>query len=200
MSNGYKGLVFVISGPSGVGKGSVIKEIRKKYPQFVYPISVTTRAMRPGEEDGKSYFFVSKEDFERGIEEGAFLEYALVHGLNFYGTLKKPIEDALKVGKVVVREVDVQGAMSYKELLPADHVKLIFIKAKDKNTLITRIAKRGELPMNEVEKRMESAAHENELSEEFDFRVLNAEGELMDCVDKVENYMLEEIEKMGIAI
>ena len=85
------GKLFIVSGPSGVGKGSLIAQLKKLFPEFVFPISHTTRPMRPGENEGEVYHFISKEEFERGIEAGEFLEYAYIHQSNYYGTLKKPI-------------------------------------------------------------------------------------------------------------
>ena len=141
-----KGILFLISGPSGVGKGTVITALKRKYPQFVYPISQTTRAMRPGEKDGDVYHFIDQAEFKRGIEAGEFLEWAQVHQQNFYGTLKKPIFDALKAGKVIVREVDRQGFHSIAAVIPKENLETIFLKAESEQKLIERIFKRGELP------------------------------------------------------
>ena len=100
----YKGLLVIISGPSGAGKGTVIQHLKEDYPEFIYPISHTTREIRPGEKDGEVYHFISKAKFESGIRKGEFLEFARVHKNNYYGTLKKTIVDALKMGKVIIRE------------------------------------------------------------------------------------------------
>lgn len=198
MENELKGLLIIISGPSGVGKGTVIRHLKQMYPQFEYPISHTTRDPRPGEKDGEVYHFISKEDFEQGIEDGDFLEYARVHETNYYGTLKKPIMDGLKEGKVIVREVDVQGAQSMKEVVPADNLVTIFIKAKNKEELMQRIAHRGELPEDEVQRRMKSAEREMDLMDEFDYQVWSLQDQIQKCVDDVNAIVVEEMEKAGI--
>ena len=200
MSKELKGILFIVSGPSGVGKGTVIRHIRKMYPDLLYPISCTTRAMRPGEKDGEVYNFISKDDFEEGIEEGDFLEWAQVHRTNYYGTPKKPIMDALEAGKIVLREVDIQGAHSMKKVLPAENLVTIFVKAESEEKLLSRIAKRGELPEEEVARRMESAKKEMKEADEFDYEVWNHEGKVEDCVADVEKIILEEAEKAGIKL
>lgn len=109
-----KGNLIIISSPSGGGKGTLIKEVLSSMPDITYSISYTTRPMRAGEEDGREYFFVSKEDFEHRRDEGEFLEYALVHG-NYYGTSLRQVEDVMKSGRDVLLEVDVQGAAILKK-------------------------------------------------------------------------------------
>ena len=108
-----EGILLVVSGPSGAGKGTICNEIRNIYPELNYSISMTTRTARVGEEEGVSYFFRSKEEFERLIKEEAFLEYACVYG-NYYGTPKKSVLDLIERGKSVLLEIDIQGAMAHK--------------------------------------------------------------------------------------
>ena len=105
-----EGILLVVSGPSGAGKGTICNEIRNIYPELNYSISMTTRTARVGEEEGVSYFFRSKEEFERLIKEEAFLEYACVYG-NYYGTPKKSVLDLIERGKSVLLEIDIQGAI-----------------------------------------------------------------------------------------
>ncbi len=198
MEDNLKGLLIIISGPSGVGKGTVIKKLKQKYTDFVYPISCTTREMRPGEEDGGVYHFISKDDFEEGIEQGDFLEWAMVHQTNYYGTPKKPIIDSLEQGKVVLREVDVQGAQSIQKIVPEKNLVTIFIKAESEEKLLERIAKRGELPQDEVERRMESAKKEMGMADEFDYQVWNYENRVDECVEEVERIIDSEMEKAGL--
>lgn len=112
-----EGILLVVSGPSGAGKGTICNEIRNIYPELNYSISMTTRTARVGEEEGVSYFFRSKEEFERLIKEEAFLEYACVYG-NYYGTPKKSVLDLIERGKSVLLEIDIQGAMQVKERYP----------------------------------------------------------------------------------
>jgi len=135
----YKGLLFIVSGPSGAGKGTVITALRSAFPAFVYPISHTTRAIRPGEKDGETYHYISESEFENGIKNGEFLEWAQVHKKNYYGTLKKTIMDALIAGKIVIREVDVQGFNSIRKVVPAKNLVTIFLKAESLQKLISRI-------------------------------------------------------------
>jgi guanylate kinase len=200
MSKGLKGKLFIISGPSGVGKGTVIAALRKDYPQFVFPISHTTREIRPGEKDGETYHFISVERFKKGIEEGEFLEWAQVHKQNYYGTLKKPIMDALEDGKVVVREVDVQGFHSIRAVVPAQHLVTIFIKAESKERLLERIAKRGKLPEEELKRRMESMEKELAIAPEFDYQVWSVEDKVDKCVADVKKIIGDEAVKAGLKI
>lgn len=200
MPDTLKGLLIIISGPSGVGKGTVIRHLKKMYPQFKYPISHTTRDMRPGEKDGEVYHFITKDEFEQGIEDGDFLEWAQVHQTNYYGTLKKPIMDALKAGEVVVREVDVQGAQSMKKVVPPENLVTIFLKAEDKENLLSRIAKRGELPPDEIKRRMKSAEREMDMADEFDYQVWSLQNQIPKCVSDVDEIVRKEMEKAGISL
>jgi guanylate kinase len=192
----YKGKLFLISGPSGVGKGTVIRELKKKYPNFVYPISSTTREIRPGEKNGEVYNFISKNEFEQGIMKGAFLEWACVHGTNYYGTPKKPIIDALINGEIVVREVDVQGVMSIKKIIPAQNLISIFLKASSLEELLERISKRGNLPEEELNRRMESARKELMLINEFNYQVENKTDQIDSCVGEVVNIFDRELAQL----
>lgn len=198
MPDDLKGLLIIISGPSGVGKGTVIRHLKEMYPQFEYPISHTTRDMRMGEKDGEVYHFITKEAFEKGIENGDFLEYAQVHETNYYGTLKKPIMESLRAGKVVVREVDVQGAQSMKKVVPPENLVTIFLKAENKKDLLSRIAHRGELPPDELKRRMESAERELDVADEFQYEVWSKQNKIPECVADVDEIILKEMEKAGI--
>lgn len=120
-----KGSLFIISAPSGGGKGTLIREVLKRLDNVVLSVSFTTRPMRQGEEHGKDYFFVSHEEFKRLIEEGEFLEYAEVHG-NFYGTSRKIVEDKLNQGYDVILEIDVQGAAAVKKTRSTIYKHLYF--------------------------------------------------------------------------
>jgi len=200
MSTTVKGKLFIISGPSGVGKGTVIAALKRDFPAFVFPISHTTREIRPGEKDGETYHFISVERFREGIDKGEFLEWAQVHKENYYGTLKKPIMDALEVGKIVVREVDVQGFHSIKAVVPVDHLVTIFLKAKSKEDLLERINKRGKLPGEEMKRRMESMEKELAIAPEFDYQVWSLENRIPRCVGAVEEIIRDEAEKAGLKI
>jgi len=191
--NKYKGKLFLIVGPSGVGKGSVIKDLKKLHPEFKYPISYTTRDPRPGEEDGVVYNFISRKEFEEKIEEGEILEYAIVHNKELYGTFKKPIIDGLKDGEIIIREVDMQGCESIQDILPRESVVSIFLTVSDEDELIDRIQKRGKLPKEEIERRMESAKKEFKRSGEIcNYQVPNLTGKLDECVKEVNEIIEKE--------
>lgn len=195
-----KGILFIISGPSGVGKGTVIRALKEKYPGFVFPISHTTRAIRPGEKDGEVYHFISEEEFKSGIEKGNFLEWAQVHKKDYYGTLKKPIMDALEAGRVIIREVDVQGFHSIRQVVPKENLVTIFLKAESPEKLLERIAKRGKLPEEELRRRMESAQKEMKDADLFDYQVWSLENQIPRCVGDVEKIILEHIAKAGLKV
>ena len=191
-----KGKLFLIVGPSGSGKGTVIKKLSEKYRGFIYPISYTTREPREGEKDGETYHFISKKEFEEMIKEGDFLEYAVVHSDNYYGTAKKEIMDALESGNVVVREVDIQGFNSIKNLVPAENLISIFMKVTDEEDLKQRILRRGQISDEELSKRMESARKELAQADECNYQVENRWGEVMQCVTIVERIVLTEIKDL----
>lgn len=187
-----KGKLFVISGPSGVGKGTVIKALKKNFPDFFYPISSTTRNKRPDEKEGEVYHFITKKDFLKGIVQKDFLEWAEVHQSNYYGTLKKPIIDALAEGKTVIREVDVQGFHSIKKIIPSKNLVSIFLKAENTEKLLERIHKRGTLPPEEMRNRMESAKKELSEADIFDYQVWSLEGKIPECVNEISEIIKKE--------
>lgn len=195
-----KGKLFIISGPSGVGKGTVIRELKREFPQFVFPLSDTTRAIRPGEKDGEVYHFIHSDEFERGIEAGEFLEWAKVHQKDYYGTLKKTIMDALEAGKIIIREVDVQGFHSIQKMVPKEHLVTIFLKAESMERLLARIAKRGLLPEEELKRRMESAQHEMKDADLFDYQVWSLENQIPECIGSIKKIIFDEAEKAGLKI
>lgn len=188
-----KGKLVLIVGPSGSGKGTIIKNLIDRHPDWVFPVSCTTRAMRPGEVEGQVYHFISEEEFKKGIASGRFLEYAVVHEKGYYGTSASEILDGIAAGKVVVREVDIQGFHSIKKAMPADELITIFIEAKDLDELKLRIAERGKLPSEEVDRRMESAKKEIAQAEECDFRILNEYGKIEEAVDRVDDLILKNL-------
>ncbi len=193
MTENLKGKLVLIVGPSGSGKGTIIKHLRERHPDWVYPVSYTTRQIRPGEEDGLVYNFISEDEFKKGIDEGRFLEYAIVHEKGYYGTDKSEILGALGEGKVVVREVDIQGFNSIREVVEAGSLLTVFVEAGDLDELEKRIADRGKLPEEEVERRMESARKEIAQADECDFRVKNEYGKIDKAVDEVDELLLKNI-------
>jgi len=193
MQGKLPGKLILIVGPSGVGKGTVIAELKKRRPEFDYPISATTRDPRPGEEDGVVYHFVEKNEFKKMIEEGELLEYAIVHNKEYYGTLKTPIMKALKKGHTVIREVDMQGCESIQAVLPEENVVSIFLTVPDKQDLIDRILKRGKLPEEEIKRRMESTEKEFAKGGEVcNYQVPSLNGKIKECTDEVEGIIMSE--------
>lgn len=152
-------------------------------------MSCTTRLPRPNERDGEVYHFLSKEEFQKKIEAGEFLEWAVVHHDNSYGTLKKPILDALADGKIVIREVDIQGVESIKKLLPSDQVVSIFITAPSWENLKQRILGRSKISQEELEQREKSFALEMAFSRECDFVVMSEEGKIKEYCRQVEDIL-----------
>ncbi len=192
----FTGKLFLIVGPSGSGKGTVIEALKSHYPGFLYPVSYTTRDTREGEKEGEVYHFVSREEFERMIAEGELLEYATVHASDYYGTSKKEIIDALKGGAVVMREIDIQGFHSIEKIIPKENLVSIFMKVSDEDDLRGRILRRGELPEEEVERRMKSAKKEIAQADSCNYQVENVWGEIDTCVREVEKIILAEIEDL----
>lgn len=178
------GKLVLIVGPSGSGKGTVIAELKKRHSDFVYPVSCTTRSPRPGEVPGDVYDYVSKEEFTRWVSEGKFLEWAEVHKDNFYGVLKEPVMKALEEGKVVIREVDIQGFRSISEIIPREHLLSIFILVTDLEELRRRILGRGPLPEDEITRRLESAKKEIASADLCDYRIESRHGEIERMVDE----------------
>ena len=166
-----RGLLIVLSGPSGVGKGTVRAAIFSKEEQkFVYSISATTRLPRTSETDGVDYFFKTREEFEQMIQNKQLLEYAEYVG-NYYGTPLEYVENTLATGKDVFLEIDVQGAIQVRELMP-DGV-FIFLTPPDLNELESRIVNRGTDSDEVIAKRMKTAREELELMKYYDYSVVN---------------------------
>lgn len=188
-----QGKLVLISGPSGSGKGSLIAGLKTKHPEFVFPLSFTSREMRKGEKDGEVYHFISKEDFEKKIKNDEFLEWAIVHQQNFYGTLKKPILEAIQDGKIVVREVDIQGFQSIRALIPQEKLISIFILPDSLENLIERIRKRSKISDEEIERRIASAKNEIAKSEEFDYIISNSDGKLEEALRVIEMIIEKQI-------
>lgn len=161
----------VIAGPTAVGKGTVVRHILANYPEFSLSVSATTRAPRPGERDGVDYFFVNEEEFDLLIANDELLEYATVHGKHRYGTPRKPIETALRSGKQVILEIDLQGARQVKRAMP--DALAIFIAPPSWDELVRRLGSRATESPEEQRKRLETAKVELDSQDEFDAVVVN---------------------------
>ena len=179
-----KGLLIVISGFSGVGKGTVVKELVNKYG-YSLSVSATTRAPRPGEVDGREYYFKSVADFRNLIDYNGFIEWAQ-YVENYYGTPRKFVEDEMAQGHDVILEIEVQGAMNIREQYP-DSV-LIFVSAPSAASLRDRLAGRGTESEEVIDKRMNRAAEESEAMKEYDYIVVN--DVLEDCVETVNSIIV----------
>ena len=163
----------VISGPTAVGKGTVVRYLLEHFDDIHLSVSATTRDPRPGEIDGVDYFFLNREEFELLIETGQMLEYATVHGINFYGTPRQPVETAIAAGKHVILEIDIQGARQVKASRP--ETKTIFIAPPTWDDLVARLKGRGTESEAEQATRLTTARVELEAQKEFDFVVINDE-------------------------
>ncbi len=163
----------VISGPTAVGKGTVVRYLLEHFDDIHLSVSATTRDPRPGEIDGVDYFFLNREEFELLIETGQMLEYATVHGINFYGTPRQPVETAIAAGKHVILEIDIQGARQVKASRP--ETKTIFIAPPTWDDLVARLKGRGTESEAEQATRLATARVELEAQKEFDFVVINDE-------------------------
>lgn len=163
----------VISGPTAVGKGTVVRYLLEHFDDVHLSVSATTREPRPGEVDGVDYFFLSQDEFKLLIETGQMLEYAIVHGKNYYGTPRQPVETAIAAGKHVILEIDIQGARQVKASRP--ETKTIFIAPPTWDDLVARLRGRGTESADEQAIRLETARVELEAQGEFDHVVINDE-------------------------
>lgn len=165
------GAILVLSGPSGAGKSSLIKKIEDKIGAFYFSISTTTRPMREGEIEGVHYHFVDKEEFQKDIEEEHFLEYALVHG-NYYGTSIKPVKEALKEGRIVIFDIDVQGHDAVQNRL-GDITTSVFITTPSLKELKHRLTSRGTDTQEVIDGRLDMAMREVQRISEYDYLIIN---------------------------
>ena len=169
-----KGNLFIVTGPSGAGKGTVLGRVMPSMEDLHYSVSATTRAPREGEEDGVNYYFLRKEQFLEMIGQGAFLEHAEYVG-NYYGTPAGPVDECLNKGMDVVLEIEVQGALIVKQKRP--EAKLVFIIPPSFSDLELRLRSRGTETEETIAKRLEKAREEYQMADQYDYIVLNDEVE-----------------------
>lgn len=189
MARQRKGLLLVVSGPAGVGKGTVNTMLMQRHPEIIMSVSVTTRSPRPGEIDGVHYFFRTKEEFDRMIEENAFLEYMQVFGMNYYGTPRSFVEAEREKGNHVILEIDVQGAMKVKAACP-DAV-MVFIAPPSLAILKSRLVGRGTETQESIDVRTATALEELKQLPAYDYMVIN--DDLEEAVGEMESILTSEL-------
>lgn len=174
------GILIVVSGFSGSGKGTIMKELLKRYDNYALSISATTRAPREGETDGREYFFKTREEFEKMIAKEELIEYA-EYVNNYYGTPRAYVEEQLTAGKDVILEIEIQGALKVKKKFP--DTLLLFVTPPSAEELRKRLIGRGTETMEVIEQRMQRAIEESDGMESYDYYVIN--DDLDTCVDEV---------------
>ncbi len=174
------GILIVVSGFSGSGKGTIMKELLKRYDNYALSISATTRAPREGETDGQEYFFKTREEFEKMIAKEELIEYA-EYVNNYYGTPRAYVEEQLTAGKDVILEIEIQGALKVKKKFP--DTLLLFVTPPSAEELRKRLIGRGTETMEVIEQRMQRAIEESDGMESYDYYVIN--DDLDTCVDEV---------------
>lgn len=185
--------VYIISGPSGVGKDSVIEELREAFPDAQYVVTCTTRPMRQGEIDGVHYTFLTKEEFLGRVESNDFIEHAMVYE-NHYGVPRSPIVDGLAEGRDVIIKVDVQGAATLRKLI--DNTLSIFLSPESMEALLQRLRDRKTDDPDVLRKRFTTASNELEQVEHFDYVVFNEDGALQAAVDQIRHIV--EVNRMRV--
>ena len=175
-----KGILIVVSGFSGAGKGTIMKELLNRYDNYALSVSATTRAPRPGEEEGKAYFFKTVDEFEKMIAKDELIEYAKYVD-NYYGTPRTYVEEQLKAGKDVILEIEIQGALKVKKKFP--DTLLLFVTPPSAAELKNRLLNRGTETMDVIEYRLRRAKEEAEGMDSYDYLIINDELDV--CVEEV---------------
>ena len=187
-----RGVLAIVSGFSGAGKGTVMKALMNKYDNYALSISATSRAPRPGEQEGREYFYKTEEQFEQMIEQEQLIEYARYVG-NYYGTPKAYVEQKLNEGKDVILEIELQGAMKVKEKMP--DTMLIFITPPSAEELKNRLVGRGTEDEATINARLKRAAEEAEYMEKYDYLLIN--DDLDTCVRELHELIQSEHSKVS---
>jgi guanylate kinase len=182
-----RGRLIVISAPSGCGKTTIARAIMQKYPGIIFSVSATTRQPRAGEMNGKDYFFLSKDEFQRRVQAGDLVEWEEIYG-NFYGTLKSEVDRALQRGAIMLFDVDVKGALSIKRTYPVDSL-LIFIKPPSFEVLKQRLLNRKTEDEATILRRLDRVPMELDKGNEFDWQVIN--DDLQTAINRVDEIIRE---------
>ena len=185
-----EGILIVVSGFSGAGKGTIMKALLERYDNYALSISATTRNPRPGEEEGKAYFFKTTEEFEKMIAKDDLIEYAMYVG-NYYGTPKAYVEEQLYAGKDVILEIEIQGALKVKEKFP--NTLLLFVTPPSAEELRKRLEGRGTETQEVIDGRMKRAIEEAEYMDQYDYLVVNDELDV--CVEEMHHLIQGEHER-----
>ena len=185
-----EGILIVVSGFSGAGKGTIMKALLERYDNYALSISATTRDPRPGEEEGKAYFFKTTEEFEKMIAKDDLIEYAMYVG-NYYGTPKAYVEEQLCAGKDVILEIEIQGALKVKEKFP--NTLLLFVTPPSAEELRNRLEGRGTETQEVIDGRMKRAIEEAEYMDQYDYLVVNDEFDV--CVEEMHHLIQGEHER-----
>ena len=175
--------IFLISGPSGVGKDTIIEELRSKFPNYFYAITATSRPKRDNETDGKHYLFLSEEQFQKLIDNNEMLEWANVYG-NYYGVPASPIIEAIKLHKTIIIKIDVQGVESLKKIFP--HSVSIFITPDQPSDLIERLKSRNPENAIDIQSRLNSVEKELAASKNFDHVVVNINNLIESTINQIQ--------------
>jgi len=186
--------VFIISGPSGVGKDSVLEQLRLAYPDAQYVVTATSRAMRPGELEGVHYHFIERDEFERQIADGDFIESANVYG-NLYGVPRRPIVEGLESGRNVIIKVDVKGAKTLREKI--SNPVSIFLAPESMAELRERLRSRKTDNEDALNRRFNTASEELDRAEEFDYVVFNESDRLDDAVRQITHIIEAEQQRIN---
>lgn len=181
-----QGTLFILSGPSGVGKNAVERQLRKLLPNLEEITTYTTRSPRPNEQNGIDYHFVTRTTFQEMIDQKAFLEWAVVHD-QLYGTPKEAIEKQTDTGKDILLIIDVQGALAIKKELP--ETKLIFLEPESEDQLLSHLKKRKSIQKADLELRLENAKKELAMRDLYDYRVVNKEGQIKQTAQEIAEIM-----------
>lgn len=181
---GSKGRLIVITGPSGVGKGTLVRELLQRHRELHLSVSVTTRSPRPGEVEGKHYYFVDRNRFEQMLEKGELLEWAEFAG-NYYGTPFYPVKQRIEAGESVLLEIELMGARQIRERFP--QAQQIFIQPPSMVELERRLRSRGQDSDEAIARRLERASEEIDAASEFDFELVN--DDLEEALKQLENVL-----------
>ncbi len=185
-------MLIIMSGSAGVGKNTIINELLKEYNNLALMPTVTTRDMRPGERQGHPYIFVSEDEFQRMIDGGEMLEYCHIHK-SIYGSSRKILEEKTAEGKVLIKDIDVEGTLNLKKLL--DDVVAIYLKPKNKEQLRERLIGRGE---KDIELRLKRYEYEEEMSKHYDYVLVN--DDMQDTLRVLREILKKETEKYGASL